>query len=345
MAKPLFYILILYTSLFSLQSCNNKNTSKPKVIKNVNSSFFLTDTKNVIIQTIDCTLTDGTQTKCYEITTKSVPTDHSMGPWCPNSITDTADKSGKWFKDGIIYNADGSFFKNMAILYEDDKWVMHDENGVVFKTSTKDDCVKLAGAQLLDEFTNFCIECLPEYVEDITKSYKIPITPVTLTEPTLLNPGRPKDGPPNREDNRPPPPKNNDNNPSRGKRGRGPTSRGIAFNGVVFDAPAPLHLILAGYTIPPFDNAGGHINLDAGYHYHAATGITKEIKQKDGHSPMIGYAMDGFGLYAQLNSNGQEPNDLDSCRGHYDILRGYHYHVDAAGNNNFINCFSGATAR
>ena len=37
--------------------------------------------------------------------------------------------------------------------------------------------------------------------------------------------------------------------------------------------------------------------------------------------------------------------DLDECRGHYDEVRGYHYHVDAAGNNNFINCFSGAVVQ
>ena len=82
-----------------------------------------------------------------------------------------------------------------------------------------------------------------------------------------------------------------------------------------------------------------------GYHYHAATGVSKEIPQEDGHAPMIGYAMDGFGLYAQLNVDGKEPQDLDDCRGHYDEIRGYHYHVDAAGNNNFINCFSGAIAQ
>ena len=57
---------------------------------------------------------------------------------------------------------------------------------------------------------------------------------------------------------------------------------------------------------------------------------------------MIDYAMDGYGLYALLNN--KEPDDLDDCRGHYDNTRGYHYHVNAAGNNNFIDCFIGATA-
>lgn len=59
---------------------------------------------------------------------------------------------------------------------------------------------------------------------------------------------------------------------------------------------------------------------------------------------MIGYALDGIGLYAYKNSDGSNPDDLDQYRGHYDEIRGYHYHIDKAGNNNFNNCFSGATA-
>ena len=123
-----------------------------------------------------------------------------------------------------------------------------------------------------------------------------------------------------------------------------PSNRGIAFNGVVFDAPAPTDAILGAYTLAPFDDAGGHINLHAGYHYHAATGVTKQITQTDSHAAQIGYAMDGYAMYAQLDANDKEPTDLDDCRGHFDDTRGYHYHVAAAGTNSFINCLSGAYA-
>ena len=84
--------------------------------------------------------------------------------------------------------------------------------------------------------------------------------------------------------------------------------------------------------------------MDAGYHYHATTGLSTEIQQADGHAPLIGYAMDGIGLYAHKDADGNIPNDLDDCGGHYDEVRGYHYHVGAAGSNSFINCFSGAIA-
>ncbi|MBU2994899.1 YHYH protein [Cellulophaga baltica] len=206
------------------------------------------------------------------------------------------------------------------------------------------------GAQLKDEFINYCIECLPEYVSNLSKTYLLPITPVKLETPINFS-GNPQGGGGDRPDGsrqgeegtgekpQGPPPGG-----SEGDEKRGPSQRGVAFNGVAFDAPAPLHIILKGYTIPPIDDAGGHINLDSGYHYHAATGKTKEEAQNDHHAPMIGYAMDSHGLYGQLNEDGKEPDDLDDCRGHYDEVRGYHYHVDAAGNNNIINCFSGATA-
>jgi hypothetical protein len=46
-------------------------------------------------------------------------------------------------------------------------------------------------------------------------------------------------------------------------------------------------VILAAYTLAPFDDAGGHINLAAGYHYHAATGLTTQIAQTDGHAAMM----------------------------------------------------------
>ena len=56
---------------------------------------------------------------------------------------------------------------------------------------------------------------------------------------------------------------------------------------------------------------------------------------------MIGYALDGFPFHAQLNADGQEPADLDACRGHTDDVRGYHYHVASPGTNEFVGCFRG----
>lgn len=346
--KPSFFFLtflLLISSFFlSCKGTSTKGNDTTSLTKPVNPELFLTNDNGSNIETVDCTLSDGTKTKCFKITTMGIPTDHDMGPWCPEHTDDGADKGGVWFKDGSLYDVDGKFIVELPTLYHDDYWHLHDDEGNVNKTRTKEDCEELASAQLVDKFKNYCIECLPEYVSNLTKTYLIPITPVLLDEPISL--GGPKNGGPGQggppEGGRESSEKGQGPPPGGGK--KGPSIRGIAFNGVAFDAPAPTHLILSGYTIPPIDEAGGHINLDVGYHYHAATGVSTGYEQKDEHSDMIGYAMDGFGLYEQLDHHNKEPKDLDDCRGHSDATRGYHYHVDSAGNNNFINCFKGAIA-
>ena len=45
-----------------------------------------------------------------------------------------------------------------------------------------------------------------------------------------------------------------------------------------------------------------------------------------------------------LDENGLEESDLDTCRGHTDDTRGYHYHSAGPGENAFIGCFTGEIA-
>ncbi|WP_299252532.1 YHYH protein [uncultured Lacinutrix sp.] len=290
-----------------------------ETVIDVDSSLFLTNTSAVTITVVPCTLSDGTDTDCYQIIATSTPTDHEMGPWCPENISDDASAGGIWLENGQVYDVDGAFIENMATFYNDSTWLMYDGNGDIYTTETEDDCANAANPNVGTEYENFCVECLPSYVADLTQTYLIPITPVKQTTPISFGGAG---GPPGQS--------------------TGPSQRGLAFNGVVFDAPAPTDAILGAYTLAPFDDAGGHINLNAGYHYHAATGVSTQITQDDDHAAMIGYAIDGHGLYAQLDANGDEPTDLDDCRGHSDDTRGYHYHVDAPGNNNFIDCIYGA---
>jgi hypothetical protein len=107
------------------------------------------------------------------------------------------------------------------------------------------------------------------------------------------------------------------------------------------DAPAPVAIIKAAYTIAAFDDCGGHVNPHSGYHYHAATGCGTRVASTDVHADLIGYALDGYGIHALTDSTGAEPTGLDTCRGHSDSTRGYHYHVASGGENMFIGCFKG----
>ena len=320
--------------LFSLNtiSCSRSDSSTEEettgdaVKISVNSSLFLAAGLSTPITIETRTLSDGTTAQCYKIVVKGIPTDHSMGPWCPTNIADDASKGGIWLSNGNVYDVDGAFVQNLATFYNDNTWMMYNSTtGAITKTSTQIECEQAANPNVGAQYKNYCVECLPSYVANLTHTYYIPVTPKKATTAYAFATGPGAGGP-------------------GGAISTIPSVRGLAFNGVVFDAPAPTDNILSAYTLAPFDDAGGHINLTAGYHYHAATGLSTKIVQTDGHSAMIGYALDGYGIYENKDSSGNQYTDLDASRGHYDGVRGYHYHVDKAGNNNFINGLRGEYA-
>lgn len=311
--------LLLATSFILFTTCDDDDDVAPAApaeditVIDVDEANLTAANPDMTITTIACTLSDGTETQCYQIVTSSLVTDHEMGPWCPDNIGDDASAGGIWLEDGVVYDVDGAFVENMATFYEDDNWLMYDANGDIYVTDTEEDCIAAANPNVVDAYRNFCVECLPSHITGLSRTFVIPITPVAQTEAAFF-----AMGPPGQTD--------------------GPGLRGIALNGVEFSAAAPVNNILGAYTLAPFDDAGGHINVNQGYHYHAATGVSFSIEQPDGHPDLIGYAADGYGIYG----NDESATDLDACRGHYDDVRGYHYHVDEAGSNNFINCLQGA---
>ena len=301
---------------------DNTDINDSDIVIGVDGSYFTLGNTDITVNTVPCTLSDGTETTCYQIITNSTPTDHQMGPWCPENISDDASAGGIWLDDGEVHDVDGAFVENLATFYSDDEWLMYDADGNIYVTETLEDCMNAANPNVGEEYKNFCVECLPSHIGDLTQTWLIPVTPVMQNTPVPFATG--PGGPPGNTV---------------------PSTRGLALNGVEFSAPAPVDNILGAYTLAPFDDAGGHINVGGqGYHYHAATGLSYSVEQSDGHAPLIGYAMDGHGIYARFDEDGNEPTDLDECRGHYDDIRGYHYHVDNAGNNNFINCLHGAYA-
>lgn len=298
-------------------SCSKSEDISPSnstdVIKEVDPTLFLPEGLVGSITKVEKTLSNGTTTTCYKITTTKTPSDHAIGPWCPTNISDDASMGGIWFDKGRIYDVDGEFVKNLASFYNDAKWKLYSSDGSIRVTNSKEACQAAARPDVDPQYNNYCVECQPSYFSSIRMTYYIPVKPIKLNSSTSLAGGAP-----------------------------GSSIVGIAFNGVNFDPPAPTQAILGAYTIAPMDDAGGHVNGVTGYHYHAATGKSKKVEQPDGHAAMIGYAIDGFGMYELLDVSNNEPIDLDACRGHYDTTRGYHYHVAKPGTNSFIGCFQGA---
>lgn len=254
---------------------------------------------------VDCTLSDGADSTCFKITVTPSPSGYKPGPWCPRNVTDAADAGGIWFSDGDVYDVDGEFIKNLNMFYDDEYWQLIDsETGLIRVTDTKEKCAAAARPDVAEEFQNYCVECLPEYMSaDASITYTIPITPVNA----------------------------NQNSPTNF------TGSGIAINGIRLDGPAPVDAILGAHTIAPFDDCGGHVNLHVGYHYHAVTNCLSQ-NNEDEHGAVIGIAMDGYNIHEHLDEN--ESASLDTCNGHETGNFGYHYHAGAAGSNAILGCLT-----
>ena len=256
---------------------------------------------------VDCTLSGGTKTRCFAITVKPQPGSYTPGPWCPTQASDGPDKSGIWLKDGQVLDADGAFMGQLPQLYQDPNWQMVDpQTGKIKVTDTREACDAAARPDVDPKYRNYCVQCLPEYLESDHQTYVIPLEP--------LAPGRTSDV----------------------RMG----GAGLAFNGVRLDGPAPVDAILGAYTIAPFDDCGGHVNLHVGYHYHAVTDCLNKSAPATAHGAQVGIAMDGHRIYARLDTQGQTPTDLDRCNGHLASGVGYHYHAGPAGGNAILACLS-----
>ncbi|MBU2992783.1 YHYH protein [Octadecabacter sp. 1_MG-2023] len=264
----------------------------------------------------DCTLSGGEETHCMKITVVAAPSDHITGPYCPTSITDTAEEGGKWFVDGEVRDVDGAFIANLSEIYDDEEWQMFDpETGDVYVRANEIGCI-VAGDpnNETDQPSNICVDCGLAFIgRTVTQTYFIPLDPVAVSEVSDRI---------------------------------GPNSGiGLAFNGAKFDAPAPLDLILGGHTLGPFDDCTGHINPYSGYHYHGVTeGCGARVDAAiEGHAAQIGVAMDGHDIYDRLDLDGTQAADLDACRGHEVEGLGYHYHVNPTADNQIIGCFAAET--
>ncbi len=308
-------LLIALAVMLPMVSCSRASEETRRAADQANAhpvqvdpTFFMTEALVGEVLTEERTISDGSRVMCYVYQTRSVPIEHEMGPWSPGRIDDDKEAGGIWLRDGQVYDVDGPFVRNMAEFYDDPEWKLYRDDGTIKVTDTKEAFEAAARPDVDPKYHNHMVEGRPEWIEPTITTYIIPVQPIYNLSPAPF--------------------------------GRG-GGIGVAFNGVNFDPPAPLHAILGAHTIAPFDDAGGHLNPHAGYHYHAATGKTKQIEQPDGHAPMIGYALDGFGLYAHMDGQGHAADGLDECGGHFDETRGYHYHAGSPGSNQIIRAFRG----
>jgi YHYH protein len=121
------------------------------------------------------------------------------------------------------------------------------------------------------------------------------------------------------------------------KLGCAPGAVGIMLSGVslfsAIDAPgrdAPAH--------EAQDACNGHPQVTGAYHYHNLSGCIEDRHLPSEHSALLGYIVDGFGIFGMAGESGQilDSKDLDECHGHthkimWDgkLVEMYHYHATA----------------
>jgi hypothetical protein len=106
---------------------------------------------------------------------------------------------------------------------------------------------------------------------------------------------------------------------------------GIALNGVVFFNPFDADIQDATDLM---DRCCGHPSPRNQYHYHKYPVCVKSpfIDEGNDHSPLIGFALDGFPVYGPYEGKGQMAKDardqpLNDFNVHHDDVHGWHYHV------------------
>jgi hypothetical protein len=304
-------------SALTLVGCNSptdEQENQVTVSKGIDISLFAKGAFTLEPQIVGCETTEGTKTTCYKLVTDGAPAGRAPGPFCPRVITDGADVGGAWFsKDGSgdLVDITGEFILKLGEYYGDEKWMVYDaQTKKVRYTATKEACLGAAKPDVEEQYMQNCIECELSYLDDnFSRTFLIPTTPIPTTKTSRVR------------------------------------TAGIALDGTELSGSAPIDAILGAYTIAAFDDCGGHINVHQGYHYHSTTGCTDKSTSDDGHAPLIGYASDGYGIYALKNDDGKALGALDECRGQTDDVRGYHYHAASPSANMFIGCLHGESIR
>ena len=275
----------------------------------LDTSFFFEGALAEDISIQDCTLSDGTETTCYEITIAGYPSNYDVGPFCPETTSDSADNGGIWFDGNGVYDVDGAFILGLSSLYNDSNWKLYDDNGNVNVTDSPEAFDAAARPNVDPAYQNHCVEGRIEWLdngEPVPTTVLIPTTPVVGASATQA---------------------------------RG--NLGVTLNGVIMAPSAPVQNILGAYTIAAFDDCGGHINPVDGYHLHGARGCSELGAVAGGETPIFAYALDGYAIHSPLDPADEAAAGLDECQGHTTEAHGYHYHAASADKNAILSCFKG----
>ncbi len=315
---PLSFLLLLAgISLHFLTACEDDD---PVVVvdpedMNIREAFF-SSASLVTFRTVACALENGSSASCYQISFSSNPV--ADGPYCPSTIDDIG---GVGIYDGSTNPGFQVLKRTLWEAMEADGYDIVDENGNV---NVEDPGAGMGGS------SSACLEASPN--DDLTLTFLIPVTPELLSTPDQM----------------------------------GTVEHiGVSVDGIPLTGDPPSVVsgppgMSVGGNIPSIDPCGGHVDPFGYYHLHfAAEEMNNVLAASDisevscanftqSTTALVGFAKDGFPIYASRDSDGSLPTDLDACNGHEaataDFPDGtYHYHASSTEAPNLPTCLMGAS--
>ncbi len=266
---------------------------------------------------VDCTLTDGTQTQCYQVSFGANPVED--GPYCPETISEVG---GVGFYDGATNPGFQALKADLWNAMEADGYDIVDADGNV----------SVANPGAGGGVSPACLQATPD--DDLTLTYLIPAVPSLLSTPDAIGEvefiGFSLEGVPFAG-----------NPPSvvatgGGRPGGGGNIPAIGGCGGHIDPRGYLHWHLGPEEANSVLDANGIFDV-------RCTTVAQSTRA------LVGFAKDGYPIYASQDAGGL-PTDLDDCGGHVsataDYADGvYHYHVSATDAPNVPSCVVGTSAQ
>lgn len=241
------------------------------------------------IETVDCTLSDGTESTCLKLELSALPNGIDIGPFCPTTLEDTG---GIWDWTGDkpgIYRVDADFLT----LLSDLGYQFFSDAGEVYIS----DISKAEPAQ-----DNTCINVALN--ESIEVTALIPAEPRKADAPTDLGTvakvGVALDGIPIFAD--------------------APTIQSTGH------MPA---LDVCGGHVDPGGWYHWHATATDVQGVLDAAGVEASCGIAQNAGEQFAYAFDGYPIYGNAEPDGSTPTGLDACKGHETAELGYHYHAGA----------------
>ncbi|MFT6089467.1 YHYH protein [Sulfitobacter sp.] len=256
-----------------------------------NTAAFVQSAFLEVPEIVDCTLSDGTETQCHQITVGYLPEGLDIGPFCPATLDDAG---GIWEWTGEnagLYRVDGDFLRMLDGL----GYRFFDDDGNVYSVDNATEQPTVDHA---------CINVSVDESVEITML--LPVDPVMADTPTQLGTvgkvGVALDGVPIFSDA-----------PQIQVTGHMPV---LDTCGGHVDPGGWYHWHATSTdmtTVFKTENVDANCTLDQNA------------------SAQFGYTFDGFALYGSREPDGSAPTGLDQCNGHVsrvaDGTAVYHYHA------------------